>query len=200
MAGLGCWLRNEVVSLEPASGDNVDLLIEWTLDPIAQGPYKRVPEATPDGLRALFLHAPDRWYFLIRRARDAQPLGRFYYRAWRFQPDKIDWELNLLIADPAERGKGYGMAVQALAADFLLQRQETHSVFAYTFETNVAERRALQKAGFKEVGPMPHPYYQVQLPPEQCVLYVCSVSPSGSGIFGIRCARDGADAEGNDAG
>jgi RimJ/RimL family protein N-acetyltransferase len=59
-----------------------------------------------------------------------------------------------------------------LAVEFLLQLPETHSVFAYTFEANAAERRALQKAGFEEIGSMPHPYYQVKLPPESCVLYV----------------------------
>jgi RimJ/RimL family protein N-acetyltransferase len=101
-------------------------------------------------------------------------LGRFYYRAWRFHPDseKIDWELNIFIADPAERGKGYGTATQALASKFLLQLQETHSVFAYTFVTNEGEQRALQKAGFEEAGRMPSAYYRVKLPPEACVLYV----------------------------
>lgn len=167
-------LRNEIVILEPAGVDNVELLVKWTLDPIAQGPYKRVPEMTPDELQALFLHTSDRWYFLIRRTSDLKPLGRFYYRAWWFQPDsdRVDWELNLLIADPTDRGRGYGTTVQALAVEFLLQLPETHSVFAYTFEANTAERRALQKAGFEEIGSMPHPYYQVKLPPESCVLYV----------------------------
>ena len=29
-----------LVTLEPADEQNVDLLIQWTLDPAAQGPYK----------------------------------------------------------------------------------------------------------------------------------------------------------------
>jgi aminoglycoside 6'-N-acetyltransferase len=167
-------LRDEMIIPEPATEDNVELLIKWTLDPVAQGPHKRVPTMTPEALRLLFLNAPDRCYFLIRRAMDGKPLGRFYFRAWRFHsdPEQIDWELNPMIADPADRGKGYGTAVQALATAHLLQRQETHSVFAYTFEANIAEMRALQKAGFEAVGPMPHRYYRVKQPPEPCILYV----------------------------
>ncbi len=171
---LGCPLQNDVVILEPASEENVALLIKWTLDPVAQGPYKRVPPIPAEELRDQCLHAADRWYFLIREAVGHKPLGRFYYRAWGFHsdPEKIDWELNILVADPAERGKGYGTAVQALALEFLLRRRETHSVFAYTFVENKAERRALQKSGLDEVGRMPSSYYQVKLPPEACVLYV----------------------------
>ncbi len=171
---LGSLLKNEIVTLEPADPDNVALLVKWTLDPVAQGPYKRVPAMTTKALRDLFLHAADRWYFLIIRTADQKPLGRFYYRAWRFHPDseKIDWELNILIADPAERGRGYGTVAQALALEFLLRLPETHSVFAYTFATNEAERRALQKAGFEKAGRMPSSYYRVKLPPEECVLYV----------------------------
>jgi RimJ/RimL family protein N-acetyltransferase len=167
-------LRNEAIILEPANEDNVDLLVKWTLDPIAQGPYKRVPPMTAEELRDLFLHSADRWYFMIRRAKNNEPLGRFYYRAWRFSPDsnEIDWELNIFIADPEERGQGYGAACQKLALDFLLPRPETRSVFAYTFSTNEAERRALQKAGFEEMGPMPSSYYRVKVPSEKCVLYV----------------------------
>ena len=166
-------MRNDLVTLEPANEDNVGLLIEWTLDPIAQGPYKRVPQMTISELRDLFLHNPDRYYFLIRRTADNKSLGRFYYRAWRFHPDpeKIDWELNIFIAEPAERGKGYGTATQKLALKFLLHQPETQTVFAYTFVTNKGEQRALQKAGLEEKGLMPSEYYRVKLPPEKCVLY-----------------------------
>jgi RimJ/RimL family protein N-acetyltransferase len=167
-------LKNDIVTLEPADPETVDLLVRWTLDPVAQGPYKRVPPWTADEVRDLILHSPDRQYFLIRRTADGEPLGRFYYRAWRFGPvhDKVDWELNILIADPAERGKGYGTAAQKLALDHLLQQPETRSVFAYTFATNMAERRSLERCGFQEQGSLPHPCYRVKLPPEDAVLYV----------------------------
>jgi RimJ/RimL family protein N-acetyltransferase len=160
--------------LEPANVENVALLIKWTLDPIAQGPYKRVPSLDSDDLRRLFLDSEDRQYFLIRRTTDACPLGRFYWRAWQFTEYSagIDWELNIILADPQERGKGYGTAVQHLAADYLMTRPETRSIFAFTFETNHAERRALIKAGFRESGSLPNQRYPVLLPSEPCVLFV----------------------------
>lgn len=162
------------VILEPATSRNVDLLVRWTFDPVAQGPYKRVPAMQEEELRCLFLHSADRHYFLIRETESGTPLGRFYYREWHFHTSArfIDWELNLFIADPAERGKGYGTSAQQIASDHLLAKPETHSVFAYTMETNRAEQRALAKAGFTYIGLLPAPYYKVILPPERCVLYV----------------------------
>ncbi len=167
-------LSDETVILEPADHQTLKFLVAWTLDPVAQGPYKRVPEMTARELCHMFLSAPDRQYLLIRRVADHKPLGRFYYRAWKFTPESenVDFELNILIADPSERGKGYGTATQKLALEYLLEQPETRSVFAYTFVTNKAERRALEKAGFKEAGLLPHPYYRVNLPPEESILYV----------------------------
>jgi hypothetical protein len=46
------------------------------------------------------------------------------------------------------------------------------SVFAYTYATNKAEMRALEKAGLEEKGGLPDPYYRVRLSPEESVLYV----------------------------
>jgi hypothetical protein len=105
-----CPLGDNLVTLEPADATNVELLIRWTLDPMAQGPYKRVPDMTADELRTLFLDNPDRQYFLIRRSANGYPLGRFYWRAWRFSEslDEIDWELNIFLADPLERGRAMG--------------------------------------------------------------------------------------------
>jgi RimJ/RimL family protein N-acetyltransferase len=75
------------------------------------------------------------------------------------------------LADPRERGKGYGTAAQEAVTNYLLEREDTRSVFAYTRVTNKAERRALEKAGFEETGPLPHEHYRVELPPQPCVLY-----------------------------
>lgn len=170
----GSLPHHPLVTLEPADEQNVDLLIQWTQDPVAQGPHKRVPMLSAAELRDLFLHSADRQYFLIRRTADGHPLGRFYYRAWRFggEAGTIDWEVNLLIANPKERGKGYGTAAQQVVVDYLLERRETRSVFAYTYVTNLAERRALEKVGLIELGPLPHAYYRVEAPPEPCILYV----------------------------
>jgi RimJ/RimL family protein N-acetyltransferase len=170
-------LGDKLVTLEPADATNVELLVRWTLDPMAQGPHKRVPDMTADELRTLFLDNPDRQYFLIRRSANGHPLGRFYWRAWRFResPAEIDWELNIFLADPLERGQGYGAAVQRLASDYLLALPATRSVFALTFWANVAEQRALIKAGFREEGLLPHVHYRVhrtELSEQPCLLFV----------------------------
>ena len=79
------------------------------------------------------------------------------------------------MADPLERGKGYGAAVQRLASDHLLALPETRSVFAFTFLANVAEQRALIKAGFRYEGLLPHAHYRVhgaELSEQPCLLFV----------------------------
>src|SRR5262245_41649272 len=166
-------LEDELVKIEPANTDNVHLLIAWTRDPVAQGPYKRVPRLDPNELWTLFLHSTDRQYFLIRRATDAHPLGRFYWRAFRFaESPGTDWELNIFLADPDSRGRGYGTVVQRLASDYLLTRSDTRSVFAFTLAANLAEQRALVKAGFRLAGPLPNSRYPVELPSDPRLLFV----------------------------
>lgn len=181
-------LQNEVVLLEPASEQNVDLLVRWTLDPVAQGPYKRVPETSADRLRELFLREPSREYFLIRLRPAGTPIGRLYWRAWRFtsDPGMIDWELNILLAEPGVRGRGFGSAAQELAVQHLLGRRSTQSVFAYTAAENRAERRALQKAGLHELGLLPHPRCPVPTPEGQWFVY--STRRQGGDGCGLTCA------------
>jgi RimJ/RimL family protein N-acetyltransferase len=151
----------------------VDLLVRWTLDPVAQGPHKRVPEISAAQLRELFLREPSREYFVIRLVADGSPVGRLYWRAWRFttNADLIDWELNILLGEPGVRGRGLGSASQELAVQHLLGRRSTRSVFAYTAVENHPERRALQKAGLHELGPLPHLRYPVPIPEGKWLVY-----------------------------
>jgi RimJ/RimL family protein N-acetyltransferase len=166
-------LQNNRIVLEPASEANVDLLVRWTLDPVAQGPYKQVPELSAAELRELFLHEQSREYFVIRLTPDGTPVGRLYWRAWRItpDPDSIDWELNILLAEPAIRGGGLGSSAQELAVRHLLGRPSTRSVFAFTATGNHAERRALEKAGLHELGPLPHPRYPIPFPEGEWRVY-----------------------------
>lgn len=171
-------LRNENVTLEPASEETADLLVRWSLDPIANGPFKRVPPLAPVQLRELILQSPDRQYFLVRLVPSGLAVGRFYWRAWRFSPEAkcTDYELNILVAQPEQRGRGVGTAVQRLAVTHLLSRPETHSVFAYTHIDNHAERRALVRAGLQDLGLLPHSYYRLPQPEFPCVLFAKPVS------------------------
>lgn len=169
-------LRNNLVTLEPATEDNVELLIKWTLDPIAQGEYKIVPEMTSSELKDLFLRSGERQYFLIRNEKN-KPIGRLYFREWKFNEhnEKIDWELNIIISEPSERGKGYGTQSQSLITEYLMELNETNSIFAYTMIENTSERRTLEKIGFEKKGYLPSKYYKVnlgKLKSEEFVLYV----------------------------
>ena len=56
--------------------------------------------------------------------------------------------LTIFIAKESERGKGYGTEIQKLAVKILQERSETNSIFAYTMNENIAERRVLEKCGF----------------------------------------------------
>jgi len=173
-------LRNDKVKLIKASKDNVDILIEWTLDPIAQGPYKLVPDMTKDQLKEMFLNNPMREYYLITDI-DNEPLGRFYHRKWFFNKEEkiVDWELNIIIAEPSKRGKGYGTSVQSLAVDLIRKQKNTNSIFAYTRVDNIGEQKVLEKCGFKFLGDMRNSYYKIDLgdlDPKDFVLY--AIEPS----------------------
>ena len=172
-------LKNNLVTLDPASEDNVALLIKWTLDPIAQGEYKIVPKMTNKELEELFLRSQDRHYFLIRSEKN-KPIGRLYYREWKFNDhhEKTDWELNIIIGEPTERGKGYGTESQCLITNYLMGLNETNSIFAYTMSGNISEQKTLEKLGFKRKGYLPSDYYKVnlgRLKSEEFVLYVYEV-------------------------
>ena len=83
--------------------------------------------------------------------------------------------MNIFLAAPAERGKGYGTEVQRLAREHLEAKRETYSVFAVTEEDNQGERRALEKAGFGYAGSLRNDYYRVPQGPG-FVLYVAERS------------------------
>lgn len=61
------------------------------------------------------------------------------------------WNLGITLL-PAERGRGVGAIAQRLLADHLFATTELDRVEAGTDVDNVAERRALVKAGFREEG------------------------------------------------
>jgi hypothetical protein len=143
------------------------------LDPAAQGPYKSVPSLTATQLRQQFLNEPDRQYFMIHRASDCKPLGGstgarggLHGRGWIPSTGRStsSWRI------PKSGVRIWNCRL--VAAKYLENRLDTRSIFAFTLISNIAERRALLKAGFCEVGALPKERYPVSLPGSPCVFFV----------------------------
>ncbi|MEO3874297.1 GNAT family protein [Nonomuraea sp. B12E4] len=61
------------------------------------------------------------------------------------------WTMGLIVA-PEFRGQGYGTQAQRLIARYLFEHTTANRIAAATEITNVAEQRALEKAGFTREG------------------------------------------------
>ena len=84
---------------------------------------------------------------------DGQLLGDVGWRKRDCGPPPYSWCWNLGIQlMPPHRGRGYGAAAQQAAAAYLFATTTSPRVEADTEVTNMAERRALEKAGFMYEG------------------------------------------------
>jgi RimJ/RimL family protein N-acetyltransferase len=61
------------------------------------------------------------------------------------------WNIGIALS-PATRGHGVGAVAQRLLAEWLLDTSDLHRIEASTDVENVAEQRALEKAGFTQEG------------------------------------------------
>lgn len=66
-------------------------------------------------------------------------------------PNGDCWNLGIWVA-PAHRGKGHGSQAQRLGAQYLFEHTMMERVEAGTEQENLAEQRALEKAGFTREG------------------------------------------------
>jgi len=82
-----------------------------------------------------------------------EPIGSVSWRAVRYgpNPESVAWNIGIDLV-PEARGKGHGAEAQRLLAHHLLATTPAHRVEAMTDIENVAEQRALDKAGFQREG------------------------------------------------
>jgi len=80
-------------------------------------------------------------------------VGDVNYRQVRYGPGTASIAYNIGIAlGPEHRGKSYGVEAQQLLAEYLFSISPIMRVEASTDSTNLAEQRALEKAGFTREG------------------------------------------------
>ena len=84
---------------------------------------------------------------------DGEPVGDVSWHATHYGPTAGSKAINIGISlAPAARGRGIGSRAQRLLAEHLFATTEVTRVEASTDVENIAEQRALEKAGFTREG------------------------------------------------
>ncbi len=80
-------------------------------------------------------------------------IGMVNWRRQQTTPAAYCWEIGIALV-PGARGQGYGTQAQRLLSRYLFANTTVHRVWAATEAGNIAEQKALEKAGFTREGVM----------------------------------------------
>lgn len=141
------------VTLRPVTEDDLPWLGRLRNDPTAAGPHEWHGWSDPGrerrrwaesgllgdaGGTLIVLHGTDR-------------AGTVSWRRVQTGPTAFNWAIGIGLA-PQFRGHGYGSAAQRMLVRYLFAHTQVNRIEATTEITNVAEQRALEKAGFTREG------------------------------------------------
>ncbi|MER6508312.1 GNAT family protein [Nonomuraea sp. NPDC001636] len=141
------------IELRAVREDDLAFLTRLIGDPDSSGEYQWYGWQDPHRLRRLWdengMLGEDGGMLVIASGEDRAGLV-----SWRRQlTSRVSscWEMGLIVA-PGFRGKGHGTRAQRLLARYLFDHSPVNRVQATTELGNVAEQRALEKAGFTREG------------------------------------------------
>jgi RimJ/RimL family protein N-acetyltransferase len=144
---------NESVTLRRIGEDDLEILEKLTQEPGSTGEFAwfgwhdvlrwrqewaQTRMLGPDGGAQLVVRGDDRLGFVNWRRRSATPAA-------------YCWAIGIALL-PEARGHGYGTQAQQLLARYLFAHTTAHRIEAVTEAGNLAEQRALEKAGFSREG------------------------------------------------
>lgn len=142
------------IALRPAREDDIPRLEQLTQDAERSGDlqwfgwsdvrrWRRAWEEdgliNPDG-GTLIVDRGDQWLGLVDWRRHGLTV-----------PSSYCWEIGIMLL-PQARGQGHGTQAQRLLARYLFAHTTVHRIWAGTEVDNIAEQRALEKAGFTREG------------------------------------------------
>jgi RimJ/RimL family protein N-acetyltransferase len=140
-----------VTRLRAARLEESELLASWRADP--QTEYEVWGEAPPGVSAVDGVPAPQGMGELLVTDADDRPIGTVGWHQVLFGPNSGSIALDVGISlRPEARGHGHGSRAQRMLADYLFATFPVHRVQASTDVTNVAEQRALERAGFVREG------------------------------------------------
>ena len=141
------------VTLQPVREADLQVLEELTWDPAIAGEFAQFGWFDP-GLwqrrwTADEMIGPDGGVLMVLSG--DVTLGFVNWRRQPCTPAAYYWEIGVALL-PQARGRGYGTEAQGLLARYLFAHTPVNRVEARTELGNVAEQRALEKAGFTREG------------------------------------------------
>ncbi|WP_067170706.1 GNAT family N-acetyltransferase [Microtetraspora niveoalba] len=142
-----------MINLRPVEEDDLPFLRRLTNDPEGSGEFQWYGWNNPHRLRQRWeetgMLSDDGGVLII--SADGEPAG---FVSWRKQIANLAshyWEIGLIVA-PEFRGKGYGTEAQRRLVRYLFEHTTANRIQASTEIENIAEQRALEKAGFTREG------------------------------------------------
>jgi RimJ/RimL family protein N-acetyltransferase len=142
------------VDLVPAAEVDLPLLYRLTSDPEATGTHEWFGWQDPHAYRR-------RWEqnglldeasgVLMVSLGSGERIGFVGWHKRQTARTSFCWNVGIAMA-PESRGQGYGTAAQRLLVRYLFAHSQVNRIEAGTEVTNLAEQRALEKAGFTREG------------------------------------------------
>lgn len=149
-------IRGTLLDLRPVAEADLALLEAWDADPDYHGEYNTFGLYRSDHLRRAFAEhgfLTDDHGRLLAVGKAGEVVGDVGYRRVNHGGGIANrvYEIGITIA-PTWRGRGYGAEAQRLLAAYLFATYPIARVQATTDVTNLAEQRALARAGFAREG------------------------------------------------
>lgn len=144
------------VTLRPVTAADLEVFEEEFSSERGTGAYQWFGFTAPHALRYRFeetgLLGPDGGLLTVV-APGGEPAGRMeWFRAIWGRPDTSScWTIAVGLS-PDFRGRGIGTEAQRLLVDYLFAHTRAERIQAFTDAENIAEQRALEKAGFVREG------------------------------------------------
>jgi RimJ/RimL family protein N-acetyltransferase len=154
----GSPLETNPVRLRPATLEDVELLTLWRSSTLYTGEFNdfgltsQAPVKDAIKKNALIGESGGS-LIVVDRAADDKPIGTVSWHQVRHgpNPESFAWNIGIALI-PEARGHGFGGPAQRLLAQYLFATTSANRVEASTDIENVAEQRALEKAGFTREG------------------------------------------------
>jgi RimJ/RimL family protein N-acetyltransferase len=141
------------VTLRPVGEDDLALLRALMQDPAVAGEFEQygwyAPRAFQRGWEEDGLISADGGTLMVVCGDEV--LGAMSWRRRQTAPASHCWALGIALV-PQARGRGYGTQAHRLLVRYLFEHTTVHRIEAATETGNIAEQKALERAGFSREG------------------------------------------------